>query len=58
MSNHYFSIITYSFATIGDYEHSPNKHASGGISYPDIHTLEDCKAACYNDDACESLDWE
>ena len=43
---------------VDDFERSHNKHAHGGKARPDKTTLDECKTACLDNDACTALDWE
>ena len=41
-----------------DFEDHPKQHVHGGKGRPDIGTLEECKTACLDNDACTAVDWE
>ena len=46
------------YPCVDDFDHVPNEHRFGGEARPNIATLEECKTACLDNDACTAVDWE
>ena len=43
---------------VDEFEPYPKKHVHGGKPRPAISTLDECKEACLENDACTAVDWE